>query len=470
MAAIDLLTLAREKPIHFMGIGGAGMAPIAELVRRSGGQLTGCDSQPGSAARALADVGVRVMAGHDPAHVDGCGALIVTAAVPADHPEILAARAAGIPVLKRAEALGAFVNHGYVVGVAGTHGKTSTTALTTAALEAAGLNPTGFVGGRVPGWDGNLRHGSDSLFVVEADEYDHSFLQLRPNIAVLTTLEADHLDIFGSLEGVEKAFLAYLELVPQEGLIVACGDDHGVGRILPRLGQPRRSVLTYGTNSGSMLLAEEVTPVGRGTTFKVRERGALLGKVKLSVPGMHNVRNALGAIGAALHLGASWESIAAGLAAYSGVERRFEQVGEANGVLVIDDYAHHPTEIAATLQAARASYPGRRIVAIFQPHLYSRTRDFAADFGRTLATADLVFVTDIYAARERPIEGVTGEMIANPAREAGANVTYLTNRSAVAGEVAATLRPDDVCITLGAGDLNDAAREILGLIGTNGHR
>ena len=468
MTSIDLLALSREKPIHFMGVGGAGMAPLAELVRRSGGQLSGCDVQRSQPVRTLADAGVEVAVGHDPAHVTGCGALVVTAAVRADHPEIAAARAAGIPVLKRAEALGAIVNRGYVVAIAGTHGKTTTTALTTAALEAAKLDPTGFVGGRVPGWNGNLRHGSDTLFVVEADEYDHSFLQLRPSIAVLTTMEADHLDIFGSLQGVEDAFLSFLRLVPREGVIVACADESGVARLLPRVGPPRRRVVTYGLSAGAMMRAESIEPSGRETSFIVREEGRVLGRARLRIPGLHNVRNALAAICVARHLGADWADLAHGLESYVGVERRFEEIGQVNRVLVIDDYAHHPTEIAATLQAARSSYPDRRIVAVFQPHLYSRTRDFAEEFGRSLAAADLLFVTDIYPARKAPIAGVTGEMIVGPARAAGVEVRYLPDRATVPETVANALRPNDLCLTLGAGDLNEAARQILQRMGKNG--
>ncbi|MQA91942.1 MAG: UDP-N-acetylmuramate--L-alanine ligase [Gemmatimonas sp.] len=462
--SIDLLTLSREKPVHFMGIGGAGMAPLAELILRSGGQLTGCDSLMGPAARALEAIGVRVGEGHDPSHVAGCGALIVTAAVPADHPEIQAARSAGIPVLKRAEALGAIVNRGYVVAVAGTHGKTTTTALTTAVLEAAGLDPTAFVGGRVPGWNGNLRRGSDAIFVVEADEYDRSFLRLQPSIAVVTTVEADHLDIFGSLAGVEEAFLTFLDSVPTDGLIVACADESGVGRLIPRLKHPRRSVLTYGLSAGSMLRADDVESKGRETSFTVLEHGRPLGRAQLRIPGTHNVRNALAAIGVARHLNASWSAIAEGLAGCVGVDRRFEEVGHVDDVLVIDDYAHHPTEISATLQAARSSYPERRIVVVFQPHLYSRTRDFAEEFGHSLAAADLLFVTDIYPAREAPIDGVTGQLIVDPARGNGADALYLPDRASVPNEVAAALRPNDLCLTLGAGDLNEAAREVLQLL------
>ncbi|HUE96694.1 MAG TPA: UDP-N-acetylmuramate--L-alanine ligase [Longimicrobiaceae bacterium] len=468
MTEPDLLALAHDRPVHFMGLGGAGMAPLAELVRLRGGRVSGCDSHESAILRGFAEVGVATQVGHDPEHVVGCSALVATAAVPADHPEIAAARAAGIPVLKRSAALGALVNQGYVVGIAGTHGKTTTTTLATTLLEAAGLNPTGLVGGRVPAWGGNLRFGGDALYVVEADEFDRSFLELAPSVAVVTTLEADHLDVFGSLEHVENAFLAFVERVPNDGLVVACGDDSGAGRLIARIGPPRRSVLTYGLSAGAMLRAEKLETRGRETRFAVREHGKLLGTAELKVPGLHNVRNALAAVGVARHLGAAWAAIEAGLASFAGVDRRFERVGEAGDVLVIDDYAHHPTEIDATLQAARSAYPERRIVAVFQPHLYSRTRDFAPAFGRALAAADLLFVTDVYPARERPIEGVTGALIAEPARATGADVRYLAERNTVADEVAAALRPGDVCITLGAGDLNEAAREILHRIEAHG--
>lgn len=470
MSDLDLLAIARRKPVHFMGIGGAGMSPLAELVHRSGGRVTGCDAHPGASAAALRELGIPVVEGHDPAHAADCGALVLTAAVRLDHPEVLAARASGIPVLKRAEALGAIVNHGTVVGIAGTHGKTTTTALTTAALAAAGLDPTGLVGGRVAAWGGNLRFGADRLYVVEADEYDRSFLTLRPSIAVVTTLEADHLDIYGSLAGVEAGFSEFLAGVESDGLIVGCADDAGVGRLLPSVADGVRDVLTYGLSAGSMLRAETVTPAGTGSRFLVRERGRALGDVRLGVPGLHNVRNSLAAIAVARRLGAPWEAILEGLAAFTGVDRRFQRVGRAGGIEFVDDYAHHPTEIEATLEAARSSAPGRRIVAVFQPHLYSRTRDFAAEFGRALARADLVVLTGIYPAREQPIPGVTSALIVDTTREAGAEVVYVESRAEVVDAVAGLVRPGDLCITLGAGDLDAAARELVDRFATAGAR
>lgn len=460
----DLIRLAQGGDVHFMGIGGAGMAPLADLVRRAGGRVTGCDTQAGKAAGALKAAGVAVHEGHAPEHVEGAAALVVTSAVPADHPEVLAARERGIPVVKRAEALGSIVNRGTVVGIAGTHGKTTTTALATSVLVEAGLDPTGLVGGRVPAWEGNLRRGGDEVFIVEADEYDRSFHHLRPTVAVVTTLEADHLDIYGSLAGVEEAFRTFVDLVPEDGLVAGCADDHGAARLMAALRRPEGSVLTYGTSAGSMLRAEDVRLSGAESAFTVRERGRELGEVRLRAPGLHNVQNALAAVAAGLHFGAPWERIAAGLAAYGGVERRFEHVGEAGGVKFVDDYAHHPTEVAATIRAARGAYPDRRIVAVFQPHLYSRTRDFAGEFARALALADLTFVTDIYAAREAPIPGVSGEILYEAVSRAGGEARYIPDRDRVVEVVADSLRPGDLCLTLGAGNLDEAARQMVSLL------
>ena len=460
MTDFDLVELARGGAVHFVGIGGAGMAPLAEMLVLAGGRVTGCDTHLNESARLLAGRGAQVSVGHDPAHVADCAAVVMTAAVPDDHPEIAAARARGVPVLKRARALGAIVNRGTVVGVAGTHGKTTTTTLTTTVLAAAGLDPTGFVGAHVPAWGGNLRRGGDGLYVVEADEYDRSFHQLRPTVAVVTTLEADHLDIYGTLEAVEEAFRVFVDTVPADGLVAACADDHGAARLASVLdGGPER-VVTYGLSAGSMLRAEDVELDGAGARFTVRERGRVLGTARLRAPGHHNVRNALAAVAVARRLGVEWDAIERGLADYSGVGRRFEQVGEAGGVLFVDDYAHHPTEVEATLRAARAAYPGKRLVAVFQPHLYSRTRDFAAEFARALGAADVLFLTDVYAARETPIEGVTGELIAAPARAAGTDVRYI-DRLDVVDEVSRELRPGDLCLTMGAGNLDDASRELL---------
>ncbi len=458
-AGLDLRALARTGPVHFVGISGAGVSALAELVLRSGGRATGCDLRSGPAVDALRELGAEIVEGHDPSHVADAVAVVTTAAVPADHPELVEARARGIPVLKRAEALGALVNRGTVVAVAGTHGKTTTTAMTTAVLAEAGLDPTGFVGGRVPGWGSGLRAGSDRLFVVEADEYDRSFLTLQPDVAIVTTIEADHLDVYGTLEAVEAAFREFVAPVPDDGLIAACVDDAGAKRLLEEAAGERG--LGYGLSADAALRAVDVEARGRGSRFMLVERGEPLGEVVLGVPGAHNVRNALAAIAAARHLGADLAAIRHALAEFRGVGRRFEALGEAGGVLFVDDYAHHPTEIEATLAAARSAYPERRLVAVFQPHLYSRTRDFAGAFGRALAGADVVWVAEVYPAREAPIPGVTGALVADAARAAGAeDVHYHPDVGTLREALAASLRSGDLCLTLGAGDIDETGRVV----------
>ncbi|HEX7119107.1 MAG TPA: UDP-N-acetylmuramate--L-alanine ligase [Longimicrobiales bacterium] len=458
-AELDLLALARTGPIHFVGISGAGVSALAELVLRHGGRATGCDLRPGAAAETLRRLGAEIAVGHDPAHIADAVAVVTTAAVPPDHAELVAARERGIPVLKRAQALGALVNRGTVVAIAGTHGKTTTTAMTTAILAEAGLDPTGFVGGRVPGWGSGLRAGSDRLFVVEADEYDRSFHTLRPDVAVVTTVEADHLDIYGSLEAVEEAFRQFIAPVPDRGRIAACVDDAGARRLLREAAGGRG--IGYGVAPDATLRAAGVEARGRGSRFLLQDRGETLGEIVLGVPGLHNVRNALGAIAAALHLGVDVASIRRALAEFHGVGRRFEALGEAAGVLFVDDYAHHPTEIEATLAAARGAYPERRLVAVFQPHLYTRTRDFADAFGRALAAADVVWVADVYPAREAPIPGVTGALVADAARAAGAaDVHYHADAVALRDALADALRAGDLCLTLGAGDIDETGRTV----------
>ncbi len=445
--------------VHFMGVAGAGMISLAELMARNGFSVTGCDLLPDAASRALSTFGCEIDSDHDPRHVEGASALVITAAVPQDHPEILKARELGIPVMKRAEALGEWVNRGTVVAVAGTHGKTTTTAMATEVLAAAGMDPTGLVGGRVLNWESNLRFGSDAIFVVEADEYDRSFHHLNPTVAVLNNLEADHLDVFQDLRGVEEAFLTFLEGLTPDGQVVACGDDHGVSRLLPGLGM---TPTTYGLNPGAQLRGIELREGGDESSFEVMENGRSRGQLTLRVPGRHNVVNALGAAGVARCLGVGWDDIRAGLREFRGVGRRFELLGEVDGVTVVDDYAHHPSEITATLRAARGRFPNRRIVVVFQPHLFSRTRDFARDFGAALAEADVVWVTEIYPARERPIPDVTGVLVAQAALDAGApNVSFHPALTELPVEILPGLEAGDVCLTMGAGSIEFLGEDLL---------
>jgi UDP-N-acetylmuramate--alanine ligase len=458
LRSLDLLALAREGTVHFVGIAGAGMSAIAEMVLRHGGSVTGCDTNP-APVESLRKLGAKLFTGQDPAHVETADAVVTTAAVRQDHPELVAARARGIPVLKRAQALGALVNRGIVVAVAGTHGKTTTTAMATAILVEAGLDPTGFVGGRVAGWNSGLRAGGNRVYVVEADEYDRSFLMLEPTAAVVTAIEADHLDVYGTLQGVEEAFRDFLAPVPATGIVAVCSDDLGA-RALLRDTRSARTV-SYGTGPEAMLRAVDIRQDGPGMSFTVTAVGQALGEIRLRVPGLHNVRNALGAFAAARHVGAEFEHARRALNAFSGVSRRFQILGQARGIVVVDDYAHHPTEIDATISAARAAYPAQRIVAVFQPHLFSRTRDFASDFGRALAGADIVWLTDIYAAREQPIEGVTGQMIADAVQSAGgAKLHYVPELDALGVQVGSSLEQGDICVVMGAGNIDDVARTV----------
>jgi UDP-N-acetylmuramate--alanine ligase len=457
---VDLRALARRGPVHFMGIAGAGMSALAELIARDGGAVTGCDLRPGPAAATLERYSARVETGHDPAHVADAVALVMTSAIPSTHPEVVAARGRGIPVLKRAQALGTLVNRGTVLAVAGTHGKTTTTAAATAILDAAQLDPTGIVGGRMAAWGGGLRAGRSAIFVVEADEYDRSFLTLRPSAAVVTSVEADHLDIYGDLSGIEAAFVEFLGQVRDDGMIAICVDEDGARGIAQRIAGDRR-VLTYGTSDDAVLRAIDVRQDGRSMRFKVVEADALLGELLLGAPGLHNVRNALAALALARFAGAPFAAARAALPDFTGVSRRFQVLGSPRGITVVDDYAHHPTEIRATIAAARGAYPAQRIVAAFQPHLYSRTRDLADEFGRALAGADIIWVTDVYAAREAPIEGVTGELIVRKAEAAGArDIRYATTLEELARRLRGALEPGDVLLAMGAGDIDAMARDV----------
>jgi len=456
-------------PVHFMGVAGAGMISLAELLLRNGQEVTGCDLQADPGSRALAGLGATLFHGHDSTHAEDAVALVITAAVPSDHPEILRARELGIPVMKRAELLAEWVKQGRTVAVAGTHGKTTTTAMTTEILVAAGMDPTGFVGGRVANWGSNLRFGSTEVFVVEADEFDRSFHHLRPEVAVVTNLEADHLDIYGDLQGVQDAFKIFLDGVSRDGHVAVCGDDHGASRLLPELGSRGFS---YGVNPGSQLRAVDIRDEGGKTRFQLLESEIIRGEVSLGVPGIHNVRNALGAASAARFLNVDWDQIREGLQLFNGVDRRFQPLGEEGGVLVVDDYAHHPTEIRATLAAARSRYPSRRIVAVFQPHLFSRTRDFSREFGQALAEADEIWISDIYPAREDSIPGVTGVLVAQAALDAGAErVSFHPEISEFPSELMGTLRPGDLCLTLGAGSIEFLGEDILAALrGDSGDR
>ena len=445
------------------------MSALAELFVRRGIAVSGCDANL-AGVEDLKRLGIPMSQGHDASHVDNCRAVVVTSAMPRQHPELRRARELGLPLVRRAEALGLAVNSGRLVAVAGTHGKSTTTTLATEALRSAGLKPTGLVGARVAAWQGNLRRGGDDLFVVEADEYDRSFLTLKPTVAVITNVEADHLDIYRDLDDIRSTFAAF---AAPARFVVLCADDEGARSVpLPATAE----IIRYGLSGGeapsadarlvARLVARHVRRAtqGLGSSCRVYFDGDDLGELAIRLPGDHNLRNALAAVGAGLAMGATLDAMRPGLADVEGAERRFQLLGERRGITVIDDYAHHPTEIDATVAAARVAYPGRRIVAAFQPHLYTRTRDFAAAFGQALAGADVALLADLYPAREQPIDGVSSALIAEAARGAGRAVLWEGPREAMASALERAVRPGDVVITLGAGDITKTGPELLHLL------
>ncbi len=431
------------------------MSALAELLVRRGANVSGCDNNL-SGAGDLARLGVSLQQGHDPAHVAGARAVVVTSAVPKDHPELARARALGIPVIRRAEALGEAVAGTTLVAVAGTHGKTTTTVLTTEALRAAGIDATGVVGGRVGSWRGNLSEGGEDVFVVEADEYDRSFLALTPTIAVVTNVEADHLDIYRDLNDIRETFALFVRGAKQ---IVLCADDDGANTLDLPLGA---EIFRYGIASpDARVRAVALALAPDESRYRVEFDGDALGDVRLPVPGRHNVLNSLAAIATGLALGATVDGMAGGLAAFAGVERRFQRLGETAGVAIVDDYAHNPSKVRAALETARVAYPGRRIVAAFQPHLFTRTRDFAKEFGESLAVADVVLLTEIYPAREKPIEGVSSGLVADALRTGGKSVAWRGERTELADALAGIVREGDVVVTIGAGDITRTGPELI---------
>lgn len=430
------------------------MSALALMAGRRGVRVTGCDADPGGASD-VAGLGIEVYRGHDPEHVSGARAVVYTAAVRPDHPELEAARRAGVPVVRRADALAQAVSGGTLVAVAGTHGKTTTTAMVAEALTAAGYDPTALVGGRVPRWGGNARLGGSEYFVVEADEYDRAFLSLEPALALITNVEVDHLECYGTPAAIEDAFVEFAGRAQQ---VVVNGEDAGVQRVAARLSVP---IWRVGCARDAEVRIEKVALDARSSRAQLLLPDGRSVELQLSLAGLHNVVNGAMAVGAAAALGADPKRAAGALAAFAGVSRRFELVGQVAGVWVVDDYAHHPTEVAATIGAARQRFPGARLVAVFQPHLYSRTRLMGKDLGRALAAADVVVVTDIYGAREAPIPEVSGRMVADAARKHGAEVAWVPQRAALAGYLAELVHAGDVVLTLGAGDITRVARELL---------
>jgi UDP-N-acetylmuramate--alanine ligase len=440
------------RKLHFVGIGGIGMSGIAEILNDEGFAVTGSDRAASENTERLQSLGVNVMIGHDPRNLGpDVDALVYSSAVGSDNPEVVEAHRRKIPVIRRAEMLAEVMRLKYGIGIAGTHGKTTTTSMVSLVLMEGGIDPTVIVGGRLRGLAGsNARLGKGEFIVVEADEFDRSFLSITPTIAVLTSLETDHLDCYRDLDDIKSAFIQFAGKVPFYGFVVLCLDEPALQDIMPKI---KKKIVTYGLNRQADLQAVDIVHRQNMTKFTVLSNGNELGEIELQIPGVHNVQNALAAIAVGLELHVPFSKVKAGIEKFTGVFRRWEVKAELDGITVIDDYAHHPTEIKATLAGAKAGWR-RRTVCVFQPHLYSRTRDFYDEFGRAFFNADVLIVTDVYPAREEPIQGVTGELIANAAKEFGhKQVHYVPEKKDVPGYLMTITRPGDMVITMGAGDI-----------------
>ena len=444
----------RIKSFHFIGIGGAGMSGLAEILMDMGHQVSGSDREASEVTAYLNQKGAQIKIGHKTENVNQLDFLVYSSAIPQNNPEMVRARELNIPRIRRAEMLGQLFNRKFGIGVAGTHGKTSTTSMLGSILLQAEKDPTIIVGGKLQNLMTNARLGKSDYLIAEADEYDRSFLALFPRIAVITSLEADHLDIYKDLDDLKETFLKFANQTSFDGCVILNADDPNLIQIASRI---ERSVLTFGLNENADFVARNLRFGNGQSQSEILMNGSLLGPITLNVPGLHNIQNALAATAVALELEIPFETISAGLLAFKGVGRRFEIVGQAKNILIIDDYAHHPTEVSAAIQAARSGWD-RRVVAVFQPHLFSRTRDFFSDFAQSLDAADLAIVTDIYPAREEPIPGINGALIADALKNEHFYVADKNNLTKVLHE---QTHSGDLVLFLGAGDIWKSSRELL---------
>ncbi len=450
--------------IHFVGIGGVGMSGIAEVLLTLGYRVTGSDARRSETVERLERLGAKVYVGHAAAQVEGAHVVVSSSAVARDNVEVAAARQRGIPVIARAEMLAELMRLKYGIAIAGTHGKTTTTSMVAAVLATGGFDPTVVVGGRVHGLGTNARLGQGEFLVAEADESDGSFLKLTPTIAVVTTVDAEHLDHYPDLDAIVAAFLAFVNKVPFYGCAVVCLDDLNLQRMIPKMMDKR--VVTYGLEAGADVTARRLQFAEMRSTCEVVHRGVSLGTMNLQIPGRHNVLNALAATAVALDLEMPFPKIQTALAGFAGVQRRFQIRGTARDVLVVDDYGHHPVEIRATLAAAKAGFD-RRVITVFQPHRYSRTQHLRDDFLTAFYQSDVLIVMDIYAAGEAPIPGVHARDLADGIAAHGhREVLYLgSDRAAIIDYLCESTRAGDLVLTLGAGDVGQLGGELLQRLG-----
>ena len=444
----------RSKKFHFIGIGGVGMSGLAEILLDMGHQVSGSDREKSELTSYLEDKGAVIFEGHSADNVQPVDFLVYSSAIPKENPEMQKSAELGIPTIRRAEMLGQLFNRKFGIGIAGTHGKTTTTSMLGNVLMKANLDPTIIVGGKLQNLMTNARLGRSEYLVAEADEYDRSFLALFPRLAVITSLEADHLDIYADLQDIKDTFVQFANQVPFDGSVIVSADDERLTEIIPQINS---TVLTYGTSENARLRAKDIRFEGQKTFCTVMQEQTELGELEIQVPGLHNIQNALAVVAVGLELEIPFQKIKHGLATFEGVGRRFELIGQVNDIMVIDDYAHHPTEVAATIQAAKAGWK-KRVVAVFQPHLYSRTSDFYKEFAASLSQADLTLVTDIYPAREKPVPGVTGQMIADALSN---KHFYVNDKTNLVSGLLEKIQPGDLVLFLGAGDIWKYSRELL---------
>ncbi len=462
--------MRRIHTIHFVGIGGTGMGGIAEVLLNLGYEVQGSDLRPSAVTQRLESLGARVAIGHRAENVEGADVVVVSSAVSRDNPEVTAALARRVPVVPRAEMLAELMRFRYSIAVAGTHGKTTTTSLVASILAEGGLDPTFVIGGRLKSAGTNARLGAGQYLVAEADESDASFLHLQPMVAIVTNIDNDHLATHeGDFGRLKQSFVDFLHNLPFYGLAVLCGDDEHVREILPRVGRP---CVTYGLGAGNDLRADNLRRAGLATTFDLLRAGHEPLTVSVNLPGTHNVLNALAAIAVAFELGVEDEAIRRALSRFQGVDRRLQRIadialpGTAAGqprVTIVDDYGHHPTEIAATLEAVRQGYAGRRLVLAFQPHRYTRTRDLIDDFARVLSSTDVLLVSEVYAAGEAPIAGADGRAICRAVRSRGhVEPVFVERIEELGASLRDLLRPGDVLLTMGAGSIGSVVHELPG--------
>jgi UDP-N-acetylmuramate--alanine ligase len=438
------------KNIHFVGIGGIGMSGIAEVLLNMGYGVTGSDIRSTETVERLKRLGTHFALGHRIENVSSADVVVISSAIKEDNPEVIAAKSRNVPVIRRAEMLSELMRLKYGIAVAGSHGKTTTTSMISTVLAHGGFDPTVVVGGRVKSLGTNARLGNGKFMVVEADESDGSFLMLSPVIAVVTNIDEEHLDHYRSIDRLEHAFSEFLNKVPFYGLAVICLDSERARSIIPRF---KKRVVTYGFSDESEFRAEDINVSGFHTDFKVLYKNSLLGSVGLSVPGRHNAQNALASFAVGMELGMSFEDVKEGLHEFKGIDRRIQLKGEINGVRIIDDYAHHPEEIRATLSTLKESFSSR-IISVFQPHRFTRTSILFDEFVRVLRDVDMLFLLDIYPAGEKPIDGVSSERLARAIKDSGnKNVSYIENADGVVDNLASVVRPGDVVVTIGAGNV-----------------